>query len=171
MYRVYLSFGGNVGDVEATIIRSVRDLISTGLCQLERLSSLYQTPPWGNISQDYFFNACAKFATELEPEIFLRLCQAIELKHGRERVAKWGPRTIDIDLLLYDAFENYNSDSLIMPHPFMLQRGFVLKPLHEIAPELIIARHSIAEYLKTIPELDTIKRCKNSLAWQNLAYL
>lgn len=171
MYHVYLSFGGNVGDVEDTIIKSIQDLTSSGLCKPERVSSLYKTPPWGNISQDYFLNACAKFVTKLEPENFLRLCQTIELKYGRERLIKWGPRTIDIDLLLYDAFEHYNNDILILPHPFMLQRGFVLKPLYEIAPDLIIAQHAIAEYLAAIPELDTIQQCKNSSAWQNLAYL
>lgn len=168
MYRVYLSFGGNIGDVQGTMVASISSLIATNLCELQLLSSLYKTPPWGNTMQDWFINACASFTTALEPESFLDLCQTIEHKYGRTREVFWGPRTIDIDILLYDAFASYESKRLTLPHPLILQRTFVLKPLFEIAPQLVLKGRTIAEHMACNTDKDMIEYYKPTKAWKNL---
>lgn len=143
-----LGLGGNVGDVATTIARALAMLEEAPGCTVLAVSSLYRTPPWGRTDQAPFLNACALVRTELSPRDVLRLCLETERRLKRDRTTgeRWGPRTIDIDMLTYGD-EALEEDDLILPHPRMAERGFVLLPLAEIAPELEIAGGRIAEWL------------------------
>jgi 2-amino-4-hydroxy-6-hydroxymethyldihydropteridine diphosphokinase len=128
----YVGLGANVGDREAQI-REAAQLIGA-----DRLSSLIETEPWGLEDQPRFLNAAAEVDTALPPRMFLERLLAVERRLGRLRTGKrWGPRTIDLDLLLY-GFETIDEPGLVVPHPFLLERTFALEPLCELAPLLEI---------------------------------
>jgi 2-amino-4-hydroxy-6-hydroxymethyldihydropteridine diphosphokinase len=128
----YVGLGANVGDREAQI-REAAVLIGAG-----RLSSLIETEPWGIVDQPPFLNAAAEVETQLPARVFLERLLAVERRLGRMRTGKrWGPRTIDLDLLLY-GWETIDEPGLVVPHPFLLERAFVLEPLCELAPGLEI---------------------------------
>jgi 2-amino-4-hydroxy-6-hydroxymethyldihydropteridine diphosphokinase len=128
----YVGLGANVGNREAQI-REAAQLIGA-----DRLSSLIETEPWGLEDQPRFLNAAAEVDTALPPRMFLERLLAVERRLGRLRTGKrWGPRTIDLDLLLY-GFETIDEPGLVVPHPFLLERAFVLEPLCELAPMLEI---------------------------------
>ena len=133
--KVYLGLGSNMGD-KADNLRQARDCIAAiAGVGLTRSSSLYQTAPWGKTDQEDFINQVIEIETELEPLDLLHRLQEIEIKLGRQRHELWGPRIIDLDVLLYGR-ESISQAELKVPHPYMMQRLFVLVPLLEIAPEL-----------------------------------
>jgi 2-amino-4-hydroxy-6-hydroxymethyldihydropteridine diphosphokinase len=148
MAEAYLSLGSNLGDKRAMIARAVERLGAAGVAVIAR-SSDYRTPPWGDEDQDWFVNACVKVRTDLAPHDLLALCLGIERDLGRVRTRKWGPRTIDIDLLIYDDVQMASGD-LVLPHPRIAERAFVLQPLAEIAPDLEVAGRRIAAMLADI---------------------
>jgi 2-amino-4-hydroxy-6-hydroxymethyldihydropteridine diphosphokinase len=128
----YVGLGANVGDREAQI-REAAALIGVG-----RLSSLIETEPWGLLDQPRFLNAAAEVETPLSARAFLERLLAVERRLGRLRTGKrWGPRTIDLDLLLFGR-ETIEEPGLVVPHPFLLERAFALEPLCELAPSLEI---------------------------------
>ncbi|MGI6296735.1 MAG: 2-amino-4-hydroxy-6-hydroxymethyldihydropteridine diphosphokinase [Armatimonadota bacterium] len=139
----YLALGANIGDKEKTIRQAVR-LLETGGCELTAASSLYATKPVGYTDQPDFLNAVIAVETDLSPYELLALCNSVERKLGRERTIRWGPRVIDIDILLYEDVE-ISETTLTLPHPSMLQRAFVLVPLAEIAPDVEVADGLSAE--------------------------
>jgi 2-amino-4-hydroxy-6-hydroxymethyldihydropteridine diphosphokinase len=145
----YLSLGANLGDASATIAEALARLADGGVRTLAR-SADYATPPWGKVDQPAFVNVCAEVATELSSLELLRLCLATEKTLGRTRTEKWGPRTIDIDLLAYHN-ETIDTPELKLPHPFMLERAFVLIPLLEIAPDLEISGRGIKDVVARLP--------------------
>jgi 2-amino-4-hydroxy-6-hydroxymethyldihydropteridine diphosphokinase len=110
------------------------------------VSRLYRTPPWGKTDQSHFFNSCAAVETRLAPEALLDLCLSIEREMKRERIERWGPRTLDIDVLTYEGVEQ-DAPRLELPHPRMTERGFVLMPLADIAPELMVKGRAVADWL------------------------
>jgi 2-amino-4-hydroxy-6-hydroxymethyldihydropteridine diphosphokinase len=130
----YLALGANIGDREANLREAVRRLRESG-CKVTAVSSLYLTKPVGVLDQPDFINAVIGTETALAPHDLLRLCRSIEETLGRERTIRWGPRVIDIDILLYEGAV-VDEPELVLPHPRMLERAFVLVPLAEIAPEL-----------------------------------
>jgi 2-amino-4-hydroxy-6-hydroxymethyldihydropteridine diphosphokinase len=137
MADVYLSLGANLGERAATLRRAVRDFAALGT--VTRVSSLYETEPVGYTDQPNFLNAVVMLETELEPLELLAGTSAIEHAHGRQRSFKNAPRTLDIDILFFG--ERIIAESnLVVPHPRLAQRAFVLVPLAEIAPEL---RHPV----------------------------
>jgi 2-amino-4-hydroxy-6-hydroxymethyldihydropteridine diphosphokinase len=144
----YLSLGANIGDARATISAALARL-SVGGARLVARSGDYQTPPWGKLDQPPFINVCAEIATELSALELLRLCLATEAALGRTRTEKWGPRTIDIDILTYGT-ETRDTPELKLPHPHMFERAFVLIPLIEIAPELIVSGRHIADAISNL---------------------
>ena len=151
----YLSLGANLGNAAATIADALARLDAQG-ARIVRRSSDYETPPWGKLDQPAFINVCAEVATALTPVELLRLCLSVETSLGRQRIEKWGPRTIDIDLLAYgDAI--IQTDELTLPHPYVLERAFVLVPLKEIAPDLVISGVRIADRLAELPG-ETIRK-------------
>lgn len=141
-----LGLGGNIGDPAASMARALVLLDSRPDCVVVHVSKLYRTPPWGKIDQAWFFNACAAVRTTLPPEDLLEACLSIERQMKRERLERWGPRTIDIDVLTYGD-RTQHSQTLEIPHPRMTGRGFVLKPLADFAPNLAIAGRTVAEWL------------------------
>jgi len=132
----YLSLGANLGDASATIAEALKR-IEAGGGQVVARSSDYATPPWGKLDQPPFVNVCAEIKTKLTAFGLLDLCLATEVSLGRTRAEKWGPRTIDIDVLCYDT-QTADEPDLILPHPRMATRAFVLVPLAEIAPMLLV---------------------------------
>jgi 2-amino-4-hydroxy-6-hydroxymethyldihydropteridine diphosphokinase len=137
MIKVYLGLGYNMGD-RADHLRRARECIrAIAGVVITRASSLYLTAPWGKTDQEDFVNQVIEIETDLEPLELLHELQDIEIKLGRQREEFWGPRIIDLDVLLYGR-EIITLGELQVPHPYMLQRLFVLVPLAEIAPELVL---------------------------------
>jgi len=132
-----LGLGGNIGDPALAMARALQALDARKDCRVLAVSRLYLTPPWGKTDQADFFNCCALIETELEPEELLDLCLALEREMKRVRAERWGPRTLDIDLLTYgERIEK--SQSLELPHPRMTERAFVMLPLADLAPQMMI---------------------------------
>lgn len=153
MNEAFLGLGGNLGDRAATLAAAIDDLRAAAGVRVARISSLYETPPWGPVPQGPYLNACVAIETTLAARALLDLCLAIEKRHGRERLVRWGPRTLDIDLLLYGAAQ-IDEPGLIVPHPRMAGRAFVLVPLAEIAPDLTIGGTAIATLLDRLPSTE-----------------
>lgn len=135
MTAVYLSLGSNLLDRQKLLKEATRRLCHLPETRLLAESSIYETPAWGNTNQSDFLNMACYLETQLDPLAFLHYCQAIENDLGRIRHEKWGPRTIDIDILLFGHYQ-LQSKELQIPHPYMKERAFVLLPLLEIAPNL-----------------------------------
>ena len=146
-HRAYLGLGSNLGDKETYLNQAVKALDETRGCQVEKVSSYLVTEPYGGVEQDDFLNACLCLKTYLSPEELLKRLHEIEQDAHRERIVRWGPRTLDLDILLYDDLI-LETEELILPHMDMENREFVLKPLSEIAPNL---RHPILH--KTMRQL------------------
>lgn len=142
----YLGLGGNVGDPVASMAEALRRIDLHPDCAVAAVSRLYRTPPWGKTDQDWFFNAAAAIRTALAPEALLDLCLDIERTMKRVRIERWGPRTLDIDILSYGDVERAGP-MLELPHPRMTERAFVLMPLADIAPDLPIAGKPVTEWL------------------------
>ncbi|MDN5345185.1 MAG: 2-amino-4-hydroxy-6-hydroxymethyldihydropteridine diphosphokinase [Clostridia bacterium] len=133
----YLGLGSNLGDREVNLRAAVAILGATAGITVEGLSSWYETTPVGKTDQGLFLNGVVRIKTTLSPRELLQCVLAIEQRLGRVRRERWGPRNIDIDILLYDALTIKEPD-LEIPHPRLLERAFVLVPLAEIAPDLIL---------------------------------
>ena len=131
-HRAYLSIGSNMGDKKAHLDAALRAL-ETSETLVKSVSSFIETEPYGKTDQDTFLNGCVEIRTLLTPHELLHFVNGIEASEGRERTVHWGPRTLDIDILLYDDEIVYTED-LKIPHPDMHNRMFVLEPLCEIAP-------------------------------------
>ncbi len=136
-HTAFVGLGSNLDDPEAQVRRALDELAGLPESVLERTSSLYRTAPMGPPDQPDYVNAVARLATRLAPHRLLSALQAIERAHGRVRGVHWGPRTLDLDLLLYDALRIADA-RLTVPHPGIAERSFVLTPLAEIAPDLDI---------------------------------
>lgn len=146
-HQAYLGLGSNMGDKKGYLDQAVTSLRETRGCRVEKVSSYLVTEPYGNVEQDDFLNACLLLKTFLPPKELLDRLHEIEQAAHRERVIHWGPRTLDMDILLYDD-EILETEDLSIPHVEMHLREFVLRPLAEIAPN---KRHPI--YQKTIAQL------------------
>lgn len=131
-YYVYLSLGSNLGDREENLTKAIDEIADLG--SFKSISSLYEAEPWGLTQQQWFYNIVLLLETSFEPESLLIKLQKIEDSLGRKREIKWGPRTIDIDIISIDNL-TIDTDTLQVPHPFMQERKFVLIPLKEIAPD------------------------------------
>jgi 2-amino-4-hydroxy-6-hydroxymethyldihydropteridine diphosphokinase len=149
--RAYLAFGGNVGDSRATLDRAVAMLAETPGIALAARSSDYRTPPWGVTDQAPFVNLCVAIDTTLPPLNLLARIQEIERALGRDRTKeqRWGPRTVDIDIIAYGDL-NLDAPGLVLPHPRLFERAFVLMPLAEIAGDRRIAGRDPREALKEV---------------------
>ncbi len=134
----YIGLGGNLGDAACTLRLAARDLSGLPRTTLVGASSLYRSKPLGPLDQPDYHNAVVKLATSLVPDRMLKELHAIEMAHGRVRgTERWGPRTLDLDLLLHgDAV--CRTERLILPHPGLRERAFVLYPLYEIDPDLVL---------------------------------
>jgi 2-amino-4-hydroxy-6-hydroxymethyldihydropteridine diphosphokinase len=153
----YLSLGSNVGDRKATLEGALGRLEASRRVRILTRSSIYETEPIGYIDQPWFYNLAVEIETELDPEELLTLTKQTELELNRTREIRWGPRTIDIDIVMYDEIAMSN-DRLTLPHPEMTQRRFVLEPLHEIAPGLRLPDgRRIADFLPSVASQEVRK--------------
>lgn len=133
---VYIGLGSNIGDKKGNLNQALKKLGGADGVRIVKASSLYQSEPWGYQNQDEFLNQVVEIETELPALELLHLLQAIEIDMGRQRAAKWGPRNIDLDILLYGD-EVLQNKELQVPHAHMRERLFVLIPLQEINPEIV----------------------------------
>ena len=133
----YIGLGGNLNVPRRQLILAVRGLSALPRTIINKKSRVYCSPPWGFTAQPGFCNMVVELNTSLAPEKLLEYLQLIEHNQLRTRKIKWGPRTIDLDILLYGNLV-INTSKLIIPHPHLLHRDFVLQPLKEIAPQLFI---------------------------------
>ena len=154
MNTAYLLIGGNLGDRAAYLAEAVNH-ISARCGPVTNTSSLYETAAWGNTNQPAFYNKAIRVETMLDPETLLERLLAIELEMGRIREEKYGPRTIDLDILMMDD-KVLDTNTLTIPHPQLHNRRFALLPLAEIAPSL---HHPILD--KTVSEL--LVNCPDTL--------
>lgn len=149
--RAYLGLGGNIGEPAAAMAESLRLLNARDDVAVVAVSSLYRTPPWGVTDQPDFLNCVAALDTSLSARALLQACLDTERLLKRVRAERWGPRVIDIDVLLYGD-QRINEEGLQVPHPRMLQRAFVLAPLAEIAPDLDLDGETAAQRLAAIDQ-------------------
>lgn len=150
MAEAYIGLGANVGDRLANLAAARAALVESG-AKVLALSSIYDTPPWGPVKQDNYLNQVIRIETADEPLPLLEKLRAIEISLGRDRnnEIRYGPRAIDLDILLYGD-RSLDVPELTIPHPRLLERAFVLVPLFEIAPDLKVGNTPIRRALEKL---------------------
>lgn len=156
MTDVFLGLGSNVGDRENQLKKAIRLLDEQPGIKVVKVSSFYETEPVGYVDQPDFLNLCVEIQTELSPKAVLESGLAIEQQLHRVRKERWGPRTLDIDILLYGD-QIIEEEDLTIPHPRMTERAFVLIPLQEIAPNKVEPRTQTKIKDITVPN-ETVKK-------------
>lgn len=146
-HEAFVAFGSNLGDKEKFIDEAIEALSNLPQINIVAISDKIVTEPYGNVEQDVFLNGVMKIETLLPADELLQILQKVEEHAGRERKIHWGPRTLDLDIIFYDD-DIISEDDLIVPHPDMKNRDFVLKPLMQIAPYKL---HPV--YRKTISDI------------------
>lgn len=151
MPEALVALGGNVGDARKTIRKAIEIFCDGEEVWLRKRSSDYKTPPWGVTDQPPFINAAIAVATGLPPRALLERAHAVERIFGRNRdkEERWGPRTLDIDLIAYNDL-TLNEPDLVLPHPRLFERAFVLVPLAQIVPDRLIAGQRVADAAQRI---------------------
>lgn len=164
MAEVYLSLGSNVGDRLRYLKKAIEKIDESDSVVIRKVSPVYETDPLGKPDQPRFLNLVILIETTLKPLRLLDYLLNIEERLGRERNEKWGPRTIDADILLYDQLI-INTDRLILPHPRMHQRRFVLVPLAQINPHLFhpLLKKSVEELLRLLPDKSEVKLSREKI--------
>ncbi len=165
MHDVYLSLGSNIDDREKNIINAIKLLGK--ILTIKKVSSIYETEPVGFKEQEYFYNLVLKVFTDLTPFELLQSIEQIENKLGKKIKRRWGPRSIDIDILYYGN-EIIESEELIIPHSLINERRFVLIPMSEIAEEFVCPRTNlkISEILKNYKKEESVIKIKNNTFFQ-----
>ena len=161
----YLGLGGNLGDRLAALTKALTLLDATPGMRMMSCSSVYETEPWGVTDQPPFLNLAAGFETTLSPADLLAACQSVEQQVGRTETYRWGPRLIDVDILLYgDAIVNTATPDLQIPHARLTERAFVLVPLAEIAPDTRVPPlgHTVRRLLDRVDGKDGVIRWGNA---------
>ncbi len=159
MHIAFIGLGSNIGDKLANLKKAIEGLGKIQGTKVLTVSSLYKTEPVGGVEQDWFVNAVAEVETSLTPRELLNKLLYIEKDLGRVRDIKWGPRVIDLDIILYDDLV-MDEEGLSIPHPYLHKRGFVLVPLAEIAPKVIHPRlrKSVSELMHGIHDNKHIEK-------------
>lgn len=163
MFKAYLLTGTNMGDREENL-QKARTLIAAQCGKLSKFSAIYETAAWGKTDQSSFLNQALLLHTSLKAEELMHQLLKIESQMGRERMEKYGPRLIDIDILLFDQ-EIHQDELLRLPHPEMANRRFALVPLADIAPEAFhpILKKTMAQLLEDCPDPLGVKKYNSSL--------
>ena len=153
MNTSYIALGSNIEPKIEYLNMAIALLINTNEIEVEKKSAIYETEPVGYQEQDQFLNMVIQVNTSLNPGELMDKCQRIERELGRKREIRWGPRTIDLDILTYNQ-ENIESEHLIIPHPRIHERAFVLIPLAELDNQYILPnkQQSVSELLQLLPE-------------------
>ena len=149
MNKAYLGLGTNIGDREGYLRQACEILQKHTQINILKISKVYETKAWGYTEQDDFFNICVEIETTLSPLELLEVCHLIEEKLNRVRVIRWGPRTIDVDILFFNNIIS-EDESLTLPHPRIKERAFVLIPLMDLNESLIINDKPISYYLSKL---------------------
>ena len=159
---VYIGIGSNIEEKRNNCLKAVSLILQLRENQLISQSSFYATQPWGKSDQDWFLNSVIKIKTSLLPQDLLSALQEIEKKAGRKKTVKWGPRVIDLDILIFNE-KIIKTPDLIIPHPFLHQRKFVLMPLNEIAPALIhpVLKKPISELLEGLKDKKIVEKANS----------
>jgi 2-amino-4-hydroxy-6-hydroxymethyldihydropteridine diphosphokinase len=144
-----LGFGSNVGDPAANVTRALHEIEARGIARITARSSLWRTAPWGYTAQEEFANLCALGETLLSAAELLAALKTLETDLGRTAGLRWGPRVIDIDILFYDDLKTQDVE-LTLPHRELFRRAFVLVPLAEMAPDLMIGGRKVGEAAQEI---------------------
>jgi 2-amino-4-hydroxy-6-hydroxymethyldihydropteridine diphosphokinase len=158
----YVGFGSNLGDPAATL-QAALDAVA-GLGRLTGVSRVYRTAPVGGVAQPDFLNAVARLATSAGPDALLDRLAAIERDFGRTRTVRFGPRTLDLDLIAYGGVSRTDDPRLILPHPRAHEREFVLRPLCDVEPGLVLAGRTAAELLAEL-EPQGVEPAGVELSW------
>ncbi|MBC6973661.1 2-amino-4-hydroxy-6-hydroxymethyldihydropteridine diphosphokinase [Bacillus sp. Xin] len=153
----YVALGSNIGDRYAYLSQAIEMLNKNPYIRVEDVSSVYETDPVGYTDQNRFLNLVIKISTNLLPQELLKVTQRVENGLGRKREIRWGPRTVDLDILLYNQ-ENIEAENLIVPHPRMFQRAFVIVPLLEINQDI---KQNISR-----SQIDEMKRREGVTVWK-----
>lgn len=148
--KIYLSLGANLGNRGETLREALRQIACLPRTTLQAVAPFYETAPWGNLQQPAFINTAAMVETKLSPLSFLHKTQQIEYDLGRVRHEHWGARTIDIDLLWAEDVVS-DTEELKLPHPYVTERAFVLMPLRDIAPDLVVQGRTVADWCREEP--------------------
>lgn len=156
--RCFIGLGSNLGDKEANVQRAIFLLAGEEGISVKKVAPFYRTAPWGYAGQDWFINTVVEIETALPPGRLLAVLLSIEEKMGRVRDVRWGPRVIDLDLLLYgDAV--VNEPDLVVPHPRMVERAFVLAPLADLDPDLCLPGHGrVADLSQELVRLQEVEK-------------
>ncbi len=159
MAKAFLSIGTNIGERLDNLNDALRGLVDSEKIKITNVSSVYETDAVGYEDQAAFLNIASEVETDFTPNELLDFCLALELELGRVRLFKWGPRLIDIDILLYDDVK-IDTEKLKIPHPYMKERAFVMIPLIEISPE----KSNLLEN-PAILEEQGVRKIKNQVNW------
>lgn len=151
MNRVYLGLGTNMGDRKAYLESACDILNNNEKIEITKKSKIYETKAWGYTEQSDFLNMCIELNTSLDKYELLKVCQDIEEKLNRKRVIRWGPRTIDIDILFFNDIIS-EEENLLIPHPRIKERAFVLIPLMDLNDKLVIDKNTIDIYLNSLTD-------------------
>ncbi|MBE6752568.1 MAG: 2-amino-4-hydroxy-6-hydroxymethyldihydropteridine diphosphokinase [Ruminococcaceae bacterium] len=157
MRKALIGIGSNIGDRKAHIETAIEALNHIPSVKVLRMSSLYETSPWGYVNQDNFYNGVIEVETSLSPNGLLGVCLGIEAGVGRIREMKNGPRILDLDLLLYEGTESTTAE-LTLPHPRMFERDFVLIPLKELYPEMKVYKYNLTNYYEFLQEENNVTK-------------
>lgn len=161
MHKVFISLGSNLGDREKNLKDAVVAMSSIEGLKIERISNIYETEPVGYTIQDRFLNMVVSLQTVLTPSNLLEELQIIEQSLKRVRKIRWGPRTIDLDILLYNN-RKINLDNLVIPHPRMFERAFVLIPLRDVYMGDTIFGRSFQTLIELCDDKDGVKLYKET---------
>ena len=156
MNKIYLGLGSNLGNKTDNLKKAINLIKNFPKTKIVNISKVYETKAWGYTKQDNFLNLCLEIKSNLSPKELLRKCQSIENKLKRERDIKWGPRTIDIDILIYQDF-NLDSKELTLPHPRIKERAFVIWPLLDLNDKLEIKGESIKKLANKLGDNEIIR--------------
>lgn len=155
----YLGLGSNLGDRLGALQSALRGLARIDGLEVRAVSAAYETSPVGPVPQGDFLNAVAEVRTGLDPPSLLLALLQVERDHGRQRRERWGPRSLDLDLLLWGQVR-FEAPGLVVPHPHLTERRFVLEPLLELAPDLVhpVSGQPLASYLARLGSQERVRR-------------
>lgn len=156
--RVFLGLGSNLGNRDQNLKQAIRSLSAEPAVRVRKKSPVYETEPWGVKEQNFFLNQAVEIETSLEPDALLRLCKDIEERMGRKNAMRWGPRTIDADILLFGD-RIVKTPELEIPHPKLSERKFILVPLAGIAGNIRVPGldKTVGVLLKQCPDAGSVR--------------